>query len=121
MARQPIFDRKEKIFAYELLFRQGNQNCYNSVDGDRATGDVITNSFLTIGMDTLTGGKRGFINFTANLLKNQIAYSLPKESLGIEILENVEPDQDIILACKLLIELLCSTICRFLCVHFMGY
>ena len=104
MARQPIFDRKEKIFAYELLFRQGNQNYYNSVDGDRATGDVISNSFLTIGMDTLTGGKRGFINFTANLLKNQIAYSLPKESLGIEILENVEPDQDIILACKQLKE-----------------
>jgi len=104
VARQPIFDRKEKIFAYELLFRQGNQNYYNSVDGDRATGDVISNSFLTIGMDTLTGGKRGFINFTANLLKNQIAYSLPKESLGIEILENVEPDQDIILACKQLKE-----------------
>ena len=42
VARQPIFDRKEKIFAYELLFRQGNQNCYNSVDGDRATEDVIS-------------------------------------------------------------------------------
>ena len=75
MARQPIFDRKEKIFAYELLFRQGNENFYNSLDGDKATGDVISNSFLTIGMNTLTGGKRGFINFTANLLKNQIAYS----------------------------------------------
>lgn len=104
MARQPIFDRKEKIFAYELLFRQDNQNCYNSVDEDRATEDVISKSFLSIGMDTLTGGKRGFINFTANLLKNRIAYSLPKEHLVIEILENVEPDQDIILACKQLKE-----------------
>ena len=106
VARQPIFDRKEKIFAYELLFREGNQNYYNSVDRDmdKATEDVISNSFLSIGMDTLTGGKRGFINFTANLLKNQIAYSLPKEHLVIEILENVEPDQDIILACKQLKE-----------------
>jgi len=104
VARQPIFDSKEKIFAYELLFRQGNHNFYNSLDGDQATVDVISNSFLTIGMDTLTGGKRGFINFTANLLKNKIAYSLPKELLGIEILENVEPDQDIILACKKLKE-----------------
>ena len=104
MARQPIFDRKEKIFAYELLFRQGNENFYNSLDGDKATGDVISNSFLTIGMDTLTGGKRGFINFTANLLKNQIAYSLPKEYLGIEVLEDVEPEKDIILACKQLKE-----------------
>lgn len=84
VARQPIIDRNEKIFAYELLFRQGNETCYSSVDGDKATGDVISNSFLTIGMDTLTGGKRGFINFTANLLKNRIAYSLPKEYVGIE-------------------------------------
>ena len=104
MARQPIFDRKERIFAYELLFRQGDETSYNSDDGDRATGDVISNSFLTIGMDTLTGGKRGFINFTANSLKNMIAYSLPKEYLAIEILENIEPDQDIILACKQLKE-----------------
>jgi len=100
VARQPIFDRTEKIFAYELLFRESNKNSCNSVDGDSETADVISNSFLTIGMDTLTGGKRGFINFTANLLKNQIAYSLPKESLGIEILESVEPDEEIILACK---------------------
>ncbi|MFZ3132087.1 MAG: HDOD domain-containing protein [Desulfosporosinus sp.] len=104
VARQPILDRKERIFAYELLFRQENQNRYYSVDGDSATGDVISNSFITIGMDTLTGGKRGFINFTANLLRNKIAYSLPKEYLAIEILENVEPDQDIILTCKQLKE-----------------
>jgi len=100
VARQPIIDRNEKIFAYELLFRQGNETSYSSVDGDKATGDVISNSFLTIGMDTLTGGKRGFINFTTNLIKNKIAYSLPKEYVGIEILENIEPDQEIILACK---------------------
>jgi len=104
VARQPILDRKEQIFAYELLFRQGNQTSYTSVDGDRATEDVIANSFLSIGMDTLTGGKRGFINFTTNLLKSQIAYSLPKEHLVLEILENVEPEQDIILACKRLKE-----------------
>ncbi|MFZ3132061.1 MAG: HDOD domain-containing protein [Desulfosporosinus sp.] len=104
VARQPILDRNGKVFAYELLFRQGSQNSYNSVDGDRATEDVISNSFLSIGMDTLTGGKKGFINFTANLLKNQIAYSLPKEHLVIEILENVEPEQDIVLSCKQLKE-----------------
>lgn len=100
VARQPIFDRKERIFAYELLFRQSNLNVYNSSDGDSATEDVITDSFLSIGMDTLTRGKRGFINFTANLLKSRLAYSLPKEHLAIEILENIEPDHDIILACS---------------------
>jgi len=100
VARQPIFDRKERVFAYELLYRQGTQNYYNGMDGDQATLDVITNSFLTIGMKTLTGGRRAFINFTTNLLKNQTAYLLPSNLVVIEILENIEPNSDIILACQ---------------------
>jgi EAL and modified HD-GYP domain-containing signal transduction protein len=100
VARQPIFDRKEKVFAYELLFRQGVQNYYESMNGDQATIDVIANSFLTIGMETLTRGKRAFINFTTNLIKDQTAYLLPTDLVVIEILENIEPDQDVILACQ---------------------
>lgn len=104
VARQPIFDRKEKIFAYELLFRQGQQNNYDFADGDAASESVIANTFISIGIDTLTGGKRGFINFTENLLMNNIAFSLPKDYLGIEILETVEPSEDIINACMQLKE-----------------
>lgn len=104
VARQPIFDRNERIFAYELLFRQGTQNSYEGIDGDQATSDVIANSFLTIGMEALTGGKRAFINFTTNLLKKKTAYLLPSDLVVIEILENIEPDQEIILACQKLKE-----------------
>lgn len=28
VARQPIFDRKENVFGYELLFRNGLENCF---------------------------------------------------------------------------------------------
>lgn len=104
VARQPIFDRNERIFAYELLFRQGTHNLYEGMDGDQATSDVIANSFLTIGMGTLTGGKRGFINFTSNLLKKKTAYLLPSDLVVIEILENIEPDREIVLACQKLKE-----------------
>ena len=104
VARQPIFDRRERVFAYELLFRQGPQNYYEGMDGDQATSDVIANSCLTIGLRTLTGGRRAFINFTMNLLKNETAYLLPSDLVVIEILENIEPDQEIILACQKLKE-----------------
>ena len=73
VARQPIFDLKENVFAYELLFRKGSQNYYEGMDGDQATTDVIVNSFLNIGIETLTRGKRAFINFTTNLIKEQTA------------------------------------------------
>ena len=104
VARQPILDRQEKVFAYELLFRSGLGNFYtDSVgdpDGDQATKQVITNSFWVIGMETLTGGKRAFINFTGDLIKKEIPNILPKELIGIEILEKVVPEAEIIAACE---------------------
>ncbi|MDR3585895.1 MAG: HDOD domain-containing protein [Desulfosporosinus sp.] len=105
VARQPIFDRFKKLFGYELLFRDGSKNYYEHVDGDEASNTVIANSFLTMGMQTVTGGKRAFINFTTNLLKNKVATSLPKDMIAVEILEDVEPDEEVIFACKNLKEL----------------
>lgn len=100
VARQPIFDRKQKVYGYELLYRLGKDNFYSGSDGDKATAEVIANSFLLIGMEPLTGGKRAFINFTGNLLKNELPALLPKESVAIEILENIDIDQSVVEACQ---------------------
>ncbi len=35
VARQPIFDAKKRVFAYELLYRTGEQNQSNVIDGDQ--------------------------------------------------------------------------------------
>ncbi|MFQ5754422.1 MAG: diguanylate phosphodiesterase, partial [bacterium] len=65
VARQPIFDRQQNVYAYELLFRDGlDNNYFECRDGDHATSTVLTNSFVSIGMETLTRGKLAFINFT---------------------------------------------------------
>ena len=99
VARQPIFDKNKNVVAYELLFRNSLSNSYGGTDGDQATTDVIVASFLSIGMDVVTGGKRAFINFTDNLLRNKVAHLLPREVLAVEILETVEPDEAILAAC----------------------
>lgn len=100
VARQPIFDKRQEVFAYELLYRDNQKNFYQSVDGDKASSNVIINSFVLIGMNTLTGGKKAFINFTENLIKEEIATIFPKDSLVLEVLENVVPDDKVIKACK---------------------
>ncbi len=101
VARQPIFDINENVVAYELLFRTNNEdNKFNNIDGDIATSKVIINSFLLIGIKNLTDGKKAFINFTENLILNDIASLLPKEYVTIEILENVTPSKAIICSCK---------------------
>ncbi len=35
VARQPIFDVKKHVYAYELLYRAGEQNQSNVIDGIR--------------------------------------------------------------------------------------
>ncbi len=86
VARQPIFDTQQQVYAYELLFQH--------------PAAALTNSFLTIGMDTLTRRKKAFIQFNRNLLKKEVATIFPKELLAVEILANVEPDDETIAACK---------------------
>ncbi|MCB2146997.1 MAG: HDOD domain-containing protein [Deltaproteobacteria bacterium] len=99
VARQPIFDKNKNIYAYELLFRDGTANHVPDIDGDVATTTLLANTFFTIGMDTLAGGRKSFINFTQNLLEKKIPLLLPKASTVIEILEDVKPDPALIDAC----------------------
>ena len=105
VARQPIFTKNLQVFGYELLFRVSGETAYTGKDGDFATSSVITDSFLVIGIDTLTRGKKAFINFTRNLLLDQTATILPKNLIVVEVLENIDPDSGIIAACARLKQL----------------
>ncbi len=104
IARQPIFNRKMKVYGYELLYRKSLNNYFEGGDDDQATTALINNSFLVFGFQELTGQTKGFINFSQNLILNELAYLLPKDQVVIEILERVEPNEKIIEACKKLKE-----------------
>lgn len=104
MARQPIFDKKNRTIGYELLFRSGTDNIYDSKDGDKATLDVLKNSFYILGIDKVTEGKKAFINFTEKLLKEDILSVLPYDKIIVEILENITPDEEVANICKKLKE-----------------
>jgi c-di-GMP-related signal transduction protein len=100
LARQPILDRFNKLIGYELLFRDNEKNIYQGEDGDKATIDVIKNSFINIGIEKVAGDKKAFINFTENILKSDIFTVLPPKSVIIEILEDIEPTEDVVELCK---------------------
>lgn len=104
LARQPVFDRRQKVVAYELLYRTSEENFNPEKDGNLATAEVISNSFLSIGLDRITRGKKAFINFTKQLLDNETALLLPKELVAIEITEDIEPDQETLEKCRSLHE-----------------
>jgi EAL and modified HD-GYP domain-containing signal transduction protein len=104
VGRQPILDRRNQTVAYELLFRSGSENRFDGTDGSVASTAVIANSFLTIGCNRVLGSKRGFINFTRTLLVEGHASILPKDRVVIEILEDVEPDAEVVESCRKLKE-----------------
>lgn len=100
IARQPIFDFSQRVFGYELLFRSGPDNFFKHTDPDRATSKVIADSYFLLGIQTLTGGKRAFINITRDILLNEYVFLVPKELIVVEILENVVQDSEVIDACR---------------------
>jgi c-di-GMP-related signal transduction protein len=105
VGRQPIFDIHQELFGYELLNRTGKENVYLQTDGDMATLEVLKNSFLSIGMDKLADGKKCFINFTEKLILNDIPTYFDKEAIAVEILEDIIPTREILLACSKLKQL----------------
>ena len=100
IARQPIFDTKGKVYAYELLFRSGLHNYFDCDDQDLAAASVIANSNLLFDLDEMTGGTKAFINCTRTVLLEDLMTTLPRQQAVVEVLEDVEPDDAIIKACQ---------------------
>jgi len=100
IARQPIFNRKQEVFGYELLFRQGLDNFFNYHDQDQAAERVIGDSATLFGIETLTRGKKAFINLTRRALLNDYPTLLPRDMTVLELLETVKPDEEVLKACR---------------------
>lgn len=100
IARQPIFDRKLAVFGYELLYRRSMNNFYEGWDDTQATAELINNAFLTMHFSELTEGTRAFINFSDDMLIDEIPRLLPSETVFVEILETVEVTDELLEAIK---------------------
>jgi c-di-GMP-related signal transduction protein len=103
VARQPIFDRDEKVFGYELLFRDNMENVFHEVDPDMASRSTVDSSLL-VGLDVLCDGRRAFLNCTRDTLIGGLVTLLPSHSTVIEVLETVPVDAEVIKACERLKE-----------------
>ncbi|MFC5604096.1 EAL and HDOD domain-containing protein [Sporosarcina koreensis] len=90
VGRQPILDSEGRIYGYELLYRNSEQNRFPEIDPEQATIQLLVNTFLSIGVDQISGKSKSFINFSGELLIKDIFSRLKPEYVVIEILEDVE-------------------------------
>ncbi len=96
VARQPILDQHQRPVAYELLFREGLSNQFPNVSAEHATTCLIAEQFLSQPIQQLVGEHACYINFPYSLILNGLADSLPVEQVVIEILEDAEPDEQLL-------------------------
>ena len=49
VGRQSIFDAEDEVFAYELLYRNSEQNWADISNDNHATAELLSNVFTSIG------------------------------------------------------------------------
>ena len=98
IARQPIFDKRLRVFAYELLFRGGPQNVF--LPNPNAASSVIADSITLFDLQMLTGNARAFVNVDELALRLGAPRLLPADRIVVEILETVRPTEEIITVCR---------------------
>jgi c-di-GMP-related signal transduction protein len=99
LARQPILDDRGEVYGYELLARRGWENAFRHTNFDEASMGVLCDTLHSHGLDTLTGGKRAFINLTRQVLVQDFITLFPPDRVVVEVLESVEPAPEVLAAC----------------------
>ncbi|HUA86335.1 MAG TPA: EAL domain-containing protein [Bryobacteraceae bacterium] len=101
LARQPILDRRRRLYGYELLYRPAQAaDQFDGTEAFSATQQVISSALLAIGLEQIAGGKKTFLNFDHRLLSEGAHLTLPASTAVIEILETVEPTESLLALCR---------------------
>ncbi len=101
IGRQPILDRKQAIFGYELLFRAaGHHETAQFESQAQASASVISSALSNFGLQDVLGDKFGFLNITSGVLHSEMLELLPIEQTVLEILETIELDDNVRLRCN---------------------
>jgi len=86
VGRQPIFNSSLGVFAYELLFRSGEDNSAGMMnDNSEATSQTIFNSFLEIGLEKMVGNSFASINVDQEYLLNDNLLPVSPKNIILEI------------------------------------
>jgi len=99
LGRQPILNREQKTYGFELLFRSANSLFANVTDYSHASASVILDSLTSFNYQELLGRHYGFFNVNENILMDDALELIPRDQAVIELLETIELTDRIIGRC----------------------
>ncbi|GAB2866038.1 EAL domain-containing protein [Pseudoduganella ginsengisoli] len=103
LGRQPLLDRNQALFGYELLFRNAPIGPANVTSDLGATASVIAHA-AQLGMEKVIGDALGFVNVDADTIMSDIWGFLPKEKVILEITENMDATPEVLARMAELVE-----------------
>lgn len=102
LAYQPIFDREERPFGYELLHRQGGIDAARIDDPVSATSQVIRIAFGELGFLGAIGDALCFINVEEEMLREDVLLALDPEKIVLELPADTVPNEHVLERCHVL-------------------
>jgi EAL and modified HD-GYP domain-containing signal transduction protein len=100
VARQPVLDRERNLIAYELLFRGSGDAGEARVTDDVQATTMVARALRNLGVRTVVGGAKAFINVDAASLMSGLIETLPADRVVIELLETISVDRSIVRRCR---------------------
>lgn len=95
VARRPVLDSSQEVFAYEIIFKNNIENKTIS-ENSNLINEGISDDIEFFEDSNLTDGKKIFINFNADLIKNKAPFLLSNKNIGIEISEDLNSENEIV-------------------------
>jgi EAL and modified HD-GYP domain-containing signal transduction protein len=100
VARQPIFDRRLRVWGYELLFRDVSLQRESPATGETATAKVIVDALMDLGLERIVGGALALVNIPRLFVFDRLLLVLPPDRVALELLEDVEVDDQLLEALR---------------------
>ena len=88
VGRQPILNRNNELFAYELLYRDVEND--NIIPDNRsATASVLVHSLNQFGLKQILGHFPAFIKIDSAFLMQDMIYSIPKDQFILALFDDI--------------------------------
>lgn len=100
VARQPILDQRQHVAGYELLYRADAADLSYVGGTGQASARVLTDALVGMGLETLTDGRRAFLNLSTEVLLSDASSLLAPSTVVLEILEDVRVTPEVVEVCR---------------------
>lgn len=99
IVRQPIYDRRLDVCGYELFLHPTGVRANGSVEHKRAAAQLVLDTLVDVGLDTLVGDALAFLNVPNELvllLLKDIVPALPAPQLVVQLDEHLAADEAVV-------------------------